>query len=288
MEYAEVGTQAMTALILGAAVSVILPIAVALIWKFAKKEPFSSILVGAVTFLLVALILEKLIQNALLFPTQMGLKEHAISRFVGARPYLLALIAGLFPGVFEETGRLVAFKTVLKNRKNRETSVSYGIGHGGLEAILLLGATYVTYLAYAAMINSGTFGTVVEQVAAQSPDKVDALNALAGQISELTVAGVGAGLAERLFAFLFHIGASILVFYACRDKKRFWLYPLAIMLHTVMDFVGAQYVLGVNDVSVWTVEAVAAAIGLLTFLGAYFLLCRKDKASRVPDADIEA
>ena len=76
-------------------------------------------------FLLFALVLEKPIQNVLLFPTAMGMEEHVASRFFAAHPVLLALAAGLFPGVFEETGRLVAFKTVLKNRKNRETSITY-------------------------------------------------------------------------------------------------------------------------------------------------------------------
>ena len=79
----------------------------------------------------------------LAFPTAMGLSDHAVSRFLNANPVLLALVAGLFPGLFEETGRLVAFNTVLKKRKNRETSISYGIGHGGFEVILILGITYI-------------------------------------------------------------------------------------------------------------------------------------------------
>jgi hypothetical protein len=91
----------------------------------------------------------------LAFPTAMGLPEHAVSRFLSANPVLLALVAGLFPGVFEETGRLVAFKTVLRKRRNRETSISYGIGHGGFEVILILGLTYIQYIAYAVMINTG-------------------------------------------------------------------------------------------------------------------------------------
>ncbi len=107
--------------------------AAALIWKRKKKEPVISILIGAAAFLLFALILEKPIQNVLVFPTTMGLPQHAVSRFLNANPVLLALAAGLFPGVFEEIGRLIAFKTVLRKRRNRETSISYGIGHGGFE-----------------------------------------------------------------------------------------------------------------------------------------------------------
>ena len=128
IENAHVETAAFVWLIAGVVLWIAVPVAAALIWKVKKKEPVTSILVGAAAFLLFALILEKPIQNVLAFPTAMGLPEHAVSRFLSANPVLLALVAGLFPGVFEETGRLVAFQTVLRKRRNRETSISYGIG----------------------------------------------------------------------------------------------------------------------------------------------------------------
>lgn len=155
----------------------------------------------------------------LAFPTAMGLSDHAVSRFLNANPVLLALVAGLFPGLFEETGRLVAFNTVLKKRKNRETSISYGIGHGGFEVILILGITYIQYIAYAVMINTGTFGTLVEQVAVQAPEQADTAKALADTIAAFSFSDIGIAFVERVFAVLFHIGASILVFYACKDKN---------------------------------------------------------------------
>ena len=272
MEFAKVGTQSFAALGLGAALSFILPLALALVWKIKKHEPFSTILVGAATFLLFAMILEKPLQ-ALVISV-----DHPLSRFLNARPVLLALVLGLFPGVFEETGRLVAFKTVLKKRKNRETAVSHGIGHGGFEVILTLGLTYVTYIAYAVMINAGSFGTVVEQAAALSQDQADTLTALAGQLAVLNVSGIWLGFVERVFAVLYHIGASILVFYACRDRGKFWLYPLAVLLHTAMDFIAALALVKVFNVSTLALEGIVAAFGILCFCGAYFLLYRKDRA----------
>ena len=64
MEFAKVGAQPLIALGLGAALAIALPLALALIWKLRKKERFTTILVGAATFLIFALILEKPIQNA--------------------------------------------------------------------------------------------------------------------------------------------------------------------------------------------------------------------------------
>ena len=260
----------------GAALSVIITLAIVLVWKIKKKEPFTTILVGAATFVLFALILEKTIQNALVFPTTMGLPDHAASQFINARPVLWALVLGLFPGVFEETGRFIAFKTVLKNRRNRETSISYGIGHGGIEVILTLSVTYIIYIAYGMMINSGSFQTIIDQAASQAPDQAGAMQALADQLAAISFADIGTSLFERVFAFLFHVGASILVFYAARDKGRLWLYPLAILLHTALDSLAGLNMAKVVQLSAPELEAIVVAFGLLTFLGAYVLLYKKD------------
>ena len=274
-ENAHVETISFVWLILGTVLWIAAPIAVAIIWKVKKKEPFTTILIGAATFLLFALILEKPIQNVLAFPTAMGLPDHAVSRFLSANPILLALVSGLFPGVFEETGRLVAFKTILRNRKNKETSISYGIGHGGFEVILILGMTYIQYIAYAVMINTGIIGTVMDQVASLAPEQLGSIESVVSWLKGFSFADLGIAFVERIFAVLFHIGASILVFYACRNKKSFWLYPFAILLHTAVDFIGALSIFNVIHLSPWVLEGIIAVFGLLTFLGAYFCSIKK-------------
>ncbi len=211
----------------------------------------------------------------------MGLADTGISTFINVRLALWAFIVGLFPGIFEETGRLVAYKTVLKKRKNRETSISYGIGHGGFEVIFLLGITYATYIAYAVMINTGTFGTVVDQVMVQAPDQADALMTVASGIASFSFVNLGMSIIERIFAVLFHIGASIIVFYACKGKGKFWLYPLAILLHTTMDFIVGLTSAGVWNLPVWALEGIISIFGVLTFCGAFFLLYKKDVRKEV-------
>jgi uncharacterized membrane protein YhfC len=206
----------------------------------------------------------------------MGLPDHAASQFINARPVLWALVLGLFPGVFEETGRFIAFKTVLKNRRNRETSISYGIGHGGIEVILAFSVTYITYIVYGIMINSGSFQALVDQVASQAPDQVSAMQTLADQLAVISFADIGVGLFERIFAFLFHVGASILVFYAARDKGKLWLYPLAIILHTALDSFAGLNAAKVIMLSAPALEAIVAVFGTLTFAGAYLILYKKD------------
>ncbi len=254
-EFAKIGTMQFVLWLTGTVLFLGIPVLIAILWTVKKKEKFTSVLTGAVTFLLFALILEKPIQNVLIFPTAMGLPDHGIAQFINARPVLLAFLVGFFPGLFEETGRFVAFKTVLKKRKNRETSISYGIGHGGFEVMLILGL------------------------------QVDAYLAIPDQLAAFTAGSFAINLYERIFAVLFHIGASILVFYACRDKKKIWLYPLAIILHTLMDGILGLDFAGVIELSDWGLEGVCTVMGLAVFFGAYFLLYKKD--SSVPEkADI--
>ena len=280
-EFAKIGTMQFVLWLTGTVLFLGIPVLIAILWTVKKKEKFTSVLTGAVTFLLFALILEKPIQNVLIFPTAMGLPDHGIAQFINARPVLWAFLVGFFPGLFEETGRFVAFKTVLKNRKNRETSISYGIGHGGFEVMLILGLTYINYITYGIMINSGAYAETIKQIAQVMPDQVDAYLAIPDQLAAFTAGSFAINLYERIFAVLFHIGASILVFYACRDKKKIWLYPLAIILHTLMDGILGLDLAGVIELSDWGLEGVCTVMGLAVFFGAYFLLYKKD--SSVPE-----
>ncbi len=283
MEFAKVGTSQLTLMIIGAVIFFITPPVMAIVWKVKKKEKISTILTGAVTFLLFVMVLEKPIQNALVFPTMMGLPYHAAARFLDANPVLWGLCVGLFPGVFEETGRLIAYMTVLKKRRNRETSVSYGIGHGGIEVMSALCVTYVTYIVYSFMINSGSFGSLIEQAQLQSPESAAQGYAVAAQLAAFSTGDILLDIVERVFAVMFHIGASMLVFYACKDKKKFWLYPLAILIHTIIDAFSGLQIAGAISASMLVTELVVAISGSLTFFGAYFLLYRKDATGATGD-----
>ena len=271
MTIPEVGTAQFIIFGVGAIFFVLVPPILSLIWKFAKKERFTTILAGAGTFLLFALILEKPLQ-ALVISI-----NHPLSRFLNANPIFLSIVAALFAGVFEEIGRFVAFKTVLRKRKNKETSISYGIGHGGFEVMLILGYSYAINLVYAIMMKTGTIKSLIDETLAKAPDQADAIAELLNTVATFEISNFLVGILERVFAVLYHIGASIIVFYACKNKKKTWLLPLAILLHTAMDFVAALYLFKVISISAWGLEAIVGVFGAAVFFGAYLLLYKKDK-----------
>ena len=276
MSIEKVSATSFIAMTIGLVLAIAVPIAIALIWKFKKKERFTTVLIGAATFLLFAIVLEKPIQNVLIIPSAFGLPEHALSKFVSARPVLWGILVGFFPGLFEETGRFVAFKTILRKRINRETGVSHGIGHGGFEVIFILGVTFLEYIIYGVMINTGLIDTVISQVSAQAPGQLATVYEQLNGIAAFGFAELGLMIFERIFAVLYHVGASMLVFYAARDKDKLWLYPLAIIIHTVMDGILGLNIAGVYILPAVAIEAVVVVGGLATFLCAYFLLYRKD------------
>ena len=131
------------------------------------------------------------------------------------------------------------------------------------------------------MINSGTFVNIINQVKEKAPDQVGAYYNLADQIAKTSIFLVGASIIERVLAILLQIGLSILVFYACKDKKKFWLFPLAIILHTLTDFTAALNSVKVANFSILELEIIIAISATITFCSAYFFLYKKDSEVQV-------
>ena len=276
-EFGTASTSSMLFILLTAVLGIALPLTAAIIWCKKKHEPFTTVLIGAATFLLFAIVIEKPLQAIVIS------FDNPVSQFVNARPVLWGIIVGLFPGVFEETGRFVAFKTVLRKRTQRETGLSHGIGHGGFEAMFILGITYLEYFAFALLLKQGLFvELLIEPVKdSLSSDAIAQITGIVEQITTFTAATMGLALVDRLLAVAYHIGASIMVFYAVKDKKKWWLYPLSIIIHTVIDgFLGIQLA-GVFELSNVANEIIFGVEAFAVFFAAFFLLYKKDKSKEV-------
>ncbi len=114
--------------------------------------------------------------------------------------WAMAVLYSLSAGVFEEGGRFLAFKYLLGKDLSWAGGVAYGIGHGGIEAIMV-GVTF----AY----------------------KVAALDTLSPFY--LMMPGM-----ERLMAMAIQIGLSLVVLYSVKFKQYVWLL-YAIMLHMLVN-----------------------------------------------------
>lgn len=205
-------------------ISLIVPIAacIVLALKWKKKVRISSFFIGACTFILFAMILERIFHTFIFRIT---------GTLITGNTWLYAVYGGLAAGLFEETGRLVAMKFFMKDTLNRENAILYGVGHGGIEAILLIGLTYVNNLIYSLLINSGALTNLLSTYDADAQQTViQQLNVL-GTLPSLQfyLAGI-----ERIGAMLFHVVLSYLIYLAV-SRNNLKLYALSIFLHGFLN-----------------------------------------------------
>ena len=207
---------------LGIAVPVCL--AVYLVRKHRAK--LSSLLIGAGTFILFALVLESILH-------QLVLKGPHGSDILG-NTLLYALYGGLAAGVFEETGRFLSMKFLMKKAPSKPLpGIAYGVGHGGAEMLIIFGITMINNLVISALINSGQADAIFAKVPEEAAGQLQA------QLDQLQTLGAGTlliGLWERFSALILHLGLSMLVWVAVRKGgKWLWLFPGAIVLHAIVD-----------------------------------------------------
>ena len=254
----------------------ILPVVICIWWLLKKKEKFTTVLIGAATWFVFAVLLEAIPKYLLFNPST------SLGKTIVGNAALYTVIGALMAGIFEETGRIVAFKTLLRKRTNKETGISHGIGHGGFEAMFLLAVTGIQYITYASMINSGAFQTVVDIASAAGAD-VSSLEAIPASIMAITPMSGVLSVVERAFAILLHIGLSILVFNAVRRSKIGY-YFLAVLLHALYDVPAALYQRGV--LNLYIVEVMLAICSVLFFVIVYRTLYKRDdniSALHAPD-----
>ena len=221
--------------------SIVFPIGLMIWWKKKTGEGIWSFAAGAICFTVFAMILERLLHQAVLGGTS------SLARKITASPVLTMVYAALMAGIFEETGRLFGFKVLLKDKKEPSTAIADGIGHGGIEVILLLGMTYLSLLLAVLGVDFGN--TAVN-------------TALLDSARSITFATAAVAMLERISAMMIHIGLSMVVFVAARERKKLWLYPVAILLHALADSAAALYQYGLLT-SLVTVEGFTFVMALI-------------------------
>ncbi len=157
--------------------------------------------------------------------------------------YVLYCLALAFTaGLFEVAGRYAVAKIMAKNL-SFEKSVAAGLGHGGIEAMLIVGITYIFNLIYVWMINSGIFRMVsgINGWVAIPPEDMAVYQESMLAVQEI-LTGSGpviyylAGY-ERILTMIFHVAMSLLVCYFVWKGKGIKGILICLALHTAADFV---------------------------------------------------
>jgi len=143
-------------------------------------------------------------------------------------PLLYALFLGGTAALFEEGGRYLVMRLFLKNRRRVSDGIAFGIGHGGIEAVLLAGINALIILLAGSAIDPGL---------------------------------MFAGGVERISTMVVHVAWSVMVLKSVRENKIGYLL-LAFALHTLIDaaavFLGQYY-----GVSMLALEIIVGVFALL-------------------------
>ena len=230
------------ALLLSGIFCVLLPVGLLLWWRKKSGAALLPALWGAVTFLLFSQGFEGVLHYFCL------VRDHAVSRAIFSHPLLYMLYGSFAAGIFEECGRFVMFRTVLRRDRRRESAVMAGIGHGGAEAILVVGASLILYFVAAVQYHYGGVDAVAAFIGSE-----DAVQGVLHTLSSYTPWVCLMSILERLSAILIHISLSVYVFISAHEPRKRWYLALAIGLHALFDMPVALFQRGVLQ-DMWLLE----------------------------------
>ncbi len=233
------------------AICIVLPVGLLLLFrKKMGRGVTSACLAGALGFFVP--------QAVIRIPALQGLSLlDGFGDFVQNHFWTYAVLLALSAALFETVGRLVVFKTVLKNRTTYNAALCAGLGHGGIEAIYLVGLTYVNNLVLSFMINNGSAYEVLSGQGLAS-DQANQLITTMTQASPSIFYMAGF---ERVFTIGFQMGLSMLLAYGITKNQTVKFFGLVLLLHTAVDFM----VIAAQNAgwSLYLVEVFIALVGLV-------------------------
>lgn len=230
---------------IAALAGIAIPALMFLVFRKKYKADIMPFFIGCAVFIVFALLIEGLIHRFVL--------ASDVGKAIQSNIWIYGIYGGLMAGLFEETGRYTAFKTVLKKKRGNDgNALMYGAGHGGFEAFFILVFSMVSNISMAVMLNAG----MIDKLTAGISDEA-ALQALYATFSALSTTPSPTfllSIAERIAAMGLHISLSVLVWFAAKKGgKCFFFYPLALLLHA---FINAVAVIMSGYVSnYWIIEA---------------------------------
>lgn len=234
---------------------VLFPIVLMLVVKRKYQLGVKPFFLGCLTMFLFALVLEQIVHAVVLSSPAGGAIQNNF--------WIMALYGGLMAGLFEETGRFVTMKFLLKKEQsNDRNAIMYGIGHGGIEMAFILVIGMVNQLLYSVMINTGQTESLLAPLDASSKEVLQqAFESLVNTPPYMFLLSP----VERLAAIIAQISLSVLVWIAVTRVGKKLLYVLAILLHLLLDAVAV--ILSGLGISTWLIEVViwimAVAFALL-------------------------
>ena len=202
---------------------IVLPMLLAFYLTRKFRLSWKLVLAGALTF-----IASQVLHIPLVYGLTALFKNGVLSIPAAWSIIFNAIVLGLLAGIFEETARWILYKFILKNTRTWNEGVLVGVGHGGVEAIILGGLAFATVVSMVAMRSAdlSAFGIPADQLEL-AKQQVAAFWSAPIYMAFL-------GLVERVFAVCLHLSLSVMVLYSVVYMKPIWFW-LALLWHAFVD-----------------------------------------------------
>jgi uncharacterized membrane protein YhfC len=242
--------------LLNSVLMVAMPLTLAIILSHRWKPGWRILLIGATTFILSQV--GHIPFNALM--TRLLSKTALASLSVQEALIFNAIFLGLSAGFFEEFFRYGMFRWWLNDAHTWRKGILAGVGHGGVEAIILGGLALFSVFQLIAFRNMDLSTVYTGDTLRHATEQVRAYWSATWYDSML-------GAVERLFTIVMQISLAVIVVQSfIRNQKR-WLW-LAIGYHALIDAVS---VYAVSKISPYWVEGIVGVFALIS-LGIIFIL----------------
>ena len=241
-----IGKSAVVSLTITVILMIAIPVCFFICWRRKHREQtkISWLIAGAAGFVISARMLEVGVHYFCI------VADNPVSRFINGNAAAFVIYGITMAGIFEECGRLIILKYILKKDRTRENAVIYGIGHGGIEILTVLLPAMILYLAIAVMFSQGDTEAALKTLNITEETATAALPSVQAAAA-FDYAMMAMNVMERLLAMLIHIGLTIVVYYGVVNAKKLCL-PAAILLHMLADTFPALYQRGI--LPLWAVE----------------------------------
>ncbi|HPH95161.1 MAG TPA: YhfC family glutamic-type intramembrane protease [Anaerolineaceae bacterium] len=214
-------------------ITILLPVGLAIALRRRVRVPWYLFLVGCATFLLsqaVHLPLNDWLGNLGLLP-KTGLE--------GLPLWRISLTLGLTAGLCEELMRAVSF-ALLRRARAYNDGVMLGLGHGGIEAMLLGGVLLIA--------NVSALIPYIGKDLSSMDITYSQMVSLQQQLAALENPGSAfMPLLERCLAMTIHVVCSLIVWKAFASR-RYWLIGVAVLYHALIDAVAVYAAQSLDNV----------------------------------------
>lgn len=213
-------------------ISLFLPLIIWVIYGAANKNKgiWTAWLLGAAGFFVTQIMVRVPIVSVLS-------STKGFNSFVENNYVLYGFVLAFTAGLFELVGRYAVAKIMSKNL-TPERSLAAGLGHGGIEAIVIIGMSYIANLIMALMINGGAFDTLIQATMQQGADAatLEALELVKTQLVETSSGLIYLAGFERILTMIFHAAMTMIVCYYVSRKKDIIGILICLAMHTALDF----------------------------------------------------